>query len=280
MTFFAYGRYHCFLFDHLSDVILFIGLDSQTFSVGFASCLTVALAIWTSAVSRVLVAERHIGVFFNPSLPNSSPPTMSLPLLTVAALLMVSLAAGQAPVCNVDSDCVPASCCAPSTCVPVAQKPDCSATSCIGMCHPGTLDCGGSCYCSAGQCQARLNNLPTVADECSSDADCGPADCCHSKTCAARSSWPECAAVSCTFECAAGTLDCGGSCSCVSGKCLARLNGPPSVPNATSSPDAETSSNTSARDVLTGPGRQSSSAAGPCMRSASVIGLVVLALLL
>jgi hypothetical protein len=67
--------------------------------------------------------------------------------------------------CQRMSDCVPATCCSATTCVHRLQARDCSATSCIAGCVPGTLDCGqGYCDCSDGVCRGvkgtLLNTLP------------------------------------------------------------------------------------------------------------------------
>lgn len=54
--------------------------------------------------------------------------------------------------CQIDSDCVPASCCHPSSCVPKEQKPDCEGLLCSMNCE-GPLDCGaGSCGCKNNKC--------------------------------------------------------------------------------------------------------------------------------
>jgi hypothetical protein len=61
--------------------------------------------------------------------------------------------------CSSDADCVPATCCHPKTCVAKSAAPDCSATMCTKECRGGTLDCGGSCLCKEGRCDARLGEF-------------------------------------------------------------------------------------------------------------------------
>ena len=57
--------------------------------------------------------------------------------------------------CEVDGDCVPASCCHSSSCVPASESPNCSGLFCTSVCEPGTLDCGqGECSCIKGKCGA------------------------------------------------------------------------------------------------------------------------------
>ena len=67
--------------------------------------------------------------------------------------------------CEQDSDCVPAGCCHSRTCTPRAQAPDCSDVMCTQDCQFGTLDCGGSCVCTDGRCDARLSEAPAIAAE-------------------------------------------------------------------------------------------------------------------
>lgn len=60
--------------------------------------------------------------------------------------------------CNVDSDCVPASCCHPTSCVAKENAPMCEGRLCTMECRPGTLDCGqGSCKCINNKCGSVLN---------------------------------------------------------------------------------------------------------------------------
>lgn len=65
--------------------------------------------------------------------------------------------AGSSP-CTRDADCVPAFCCHPSRCVAPAEVLVCNV-ACTAGCEPGTLDCGGACFCQDGRCAARLNDL-------------------------------------------------------------------------------------------------------------------------
>ena len=60
--------------------------------------------------------------------------------------------------CEVDADCVKASCCHASSCVAVNEAPSCEGLFCTSECAPGTLDCGGACYCNEGKCAAILND--------------------------------------------------------------------------------------------------------------------------
>ena len=60
-------------------------------------------------------------------------------------------------ICNVDSDCVAASCCHSDSCVNSEFKGDCSGRACTMECKPGTLDCGqGSCVCDNGKCSVKM----------------------------------------------------------------------------------------------------------------------------
>ena len=79
---------------------------------------------------------------------DASAPTAPAPIPSAAA-----------PECTTDADCVPATCCHPTTCVAKSAAPDCSATMCTKECRAGTLDCGGSCLCNAGRCDARLGEF-------------------------------------------------------------------------------------------------------------------------
>ena len=57
--------------------------------------------------------------------------------------------------CELDSDCVPASCCHPNSCVAKELAPSCDGAFCTMDCKIGTLDCGqGSCGCVDGRCTA------------------------------------------------------------------------------------------------------------------------------
>lgn len=60
--------------------------------------------------------------------------------------------------CNSDSDCVPDSCCHAASCTLKNNAPNCLSTSCTLDCKPGTLDCGGSCLCNRGKCEANIRN--------------------------------------------------------------------------------------------------------------------------
>jgi hypothetical protein len=152
-------------------------------------------------------------------------------------------------ICKTDDDCVPSSCCHPTTCGTVA--PDCSTTSCLRMCQPGSLDCGqGRCACdpSTLTCNvvwaqplhqhlhaARLPAVPkppaSSAGHCTRDSDCVPATCCSPTDCVHRESpnRPDCTDVRCPLVCTPGTLDCGqGKCQCdpASMKCDVRWHLP------------------------------------------------------
>jgi hypothetical protein len=56
--------------------------------------------------------------------------------------------------CVVDSDCVSATCCHSSICVSKNSAPDCKGIMCSQYCKPDSLDCGGSCSCIDGKCNA------------------------------------------------------------------------------------------------------------------------------
>jgi hypothetical protein len=77
-------------------------------------------------------------------------------------LFLIFLAAcSSAPViteCVSDADCVPVSCCHADSCVPVEQGPGCTDSFCSQECRPGTIDCGGGCFCQQGKCAATIVN--------------------------------------------------------------------------------------------------------------------------
>lgn len=59
--------------------------------------------------------------------------------------------------CQIDSDCVPASCCHPTSCVAIENAPSCESLFCTMDCKPGTLDCGrGSCGCVENKCVVKF----------------------------------------------------------------------------------------------------------------------------
>ncbi len=58
--------------------------------------------------------------------------------------------------CSTDSECVPAECCHATACVSKSQAPQCADVMCTMECRGGTLDCGGSCGCKEGKCNAVL----------------------------------------------------------------------------------------------------------------------------
>src|SRR5262245_45050653 len=72
-----------------------------------------------------------------------------------------SAAAKSALTCSSDSDCVPAVCCHASACVHNSKAPDCSRVMCTQDCQPGTIDCGGDCYCDTGACKAHIVGAPS-----------------------------------------------------------------------------------------------------------------------
>ncbi len=59
--------------------------------------------------------------------------------------------------CEVDSDCVPATCCHATACVNKAFAPNCTHVMCTMNMVPGTLDYG-HCGCVDGVCQAIIKN--------------------------------------------------------------------------------------------------------------------------
>ena len=82
-------------------------------------------------------------------------------LLIFSAMAMVDRPTGNAAAptvsCNVDTDCVPASCCHATACVHANEAPDCTDVACTLECKPGTLDCGTMrCGCFAGKCVTKL----------------------------------------------------------------------------------------------------------------------------
>ena len=58
--------------------------------------------------------------------------------------------------CTTDADCVPASCCHADACVAASNAPECGDVLCTLECQPGTMDCGGGCFCDGGRCAAQL----------------------------------------------------------------------------------------------------------------------------
>jgi len=57
--------------------------------------------------------------------------------------------------CDVDSDCVPASCCHPKSCVVKSSAPKCGRIFCTQECSSNSMDCGqGSCACVKNKCGA------------------------------------------------------------------------------------------------------------------------------
>ncbi len=84
---------------------------------------------------------------------------LALGLLASASLV----GCGSAPLivegsdsCMTDSDCVPAVCCHAAACVARVHAPICTDTACTPACRPGTIDCGGGCFCHNGLCAARI----------------------------------------------------------------------------------------------------------------------------
>jgi len=60
--------------------------------------------------------------------------------------------------CNVDADCVRASCCHAASCVPADKAVDCSGIYCSQECKENTLDCGqGKCICDNWKCGVEWN---------------------------------------------------------------------------------------------------------------------------
>lgn len=61
---------------------------------------------------------------------------------------------GNPVFCNIDDDCVPATCCHPDACVNKNYQPDCGGIACTMECRPNTMDCGqGRCVCIDNTCQ-------------------------------------------------------------------------------------------------------------------------------
>ncbi|MBT4538830.1 hypothetical protein HOI26_05680 [Candidatus Woesearchaeota archaeon] len=80
-------------------------------------------------------------------------------LLVVSVLLVGCTTVVQVEEqCNVDSDCIAATCCHASAAVNVDYAPDCENAICTAVCEPGTLDCGqGSIACVKNKCSVVLN---------------------------------------------------------------------------------------------------------------------------
>jgi len=66
--------------------------------------------------------------------------------------------------CEVDADCVAATCCSAKTCVPHNQKPECTGMLCNDACVAGVDDvyCNGRCTCVQGQCGVHFAPNPKV----------------------------------------------------------------------------------------------------------------------
>lgn len=64
-------------------------------------------------------------------------------------------------ICEIDADCVPASCCHSDSCINKNYVPNCEDIACSLECRPGTLDCGGKCSCSDNKCSATFYNEET-----------------------------------------------------------------------------------------------------------------------
>jgi hypothetical protein len=98
--------------------------------------------------------------------------------ISLIALLVLSLAliAGcqqsltPTTECQQDSDCVPDQCCHATDCIPSSQELPCNEL-CTDVCVPGTIDCGGSCTCDAGQCTAHYE-IKVTQSSCAVDSDC------------------------------------------------------------------------------------------------------------
>lgn len=73
--------------------------------------------------------------------------------ILIIILILISGCEQGLKECELDSDCVPASCCHPTDCVSKENKPDCEGIFCTMECKDGTLDCGqGSCKCLDNKC--------------------------------------------------------------------------------------------------------------------------------
>jgi len=60
--------------------------------------------------------------------------------------------------CDVDFDCVQATCCHAASCVPKSNAPNCSRIFCTAECIPNTMDCmQGQCSCVNKKCEAIMN---------------------------------------------------------------------------------------------------------------------------
>jgi hypothetical protein len=59
--------------------------------------------------------------------------------------------------CEIDEDCVPATCCHPDSCINKDYRPDCKGIACTMECRPNTMDCSqGKCVCVDNTCQVEL----------------------------------------------------------------------------------------------------------------------------
>jgi len=81
---------------------------------------------------------------------------MKLYLLSFLLILFFIIGC-QKQNCQLDADCVPATCCHATAAVPKNLAPECENNICTQECVPNTLDCGqGEIRCLENNCQIVL----------------------------------------------------------------------------------------------------------------------------
>jgi len=83
-----------------------------------------------------------------------------LAIVIVASVIFIQRAGYNVKECNVDTDCIAATCCHASACVAKDKAPNCSGIMCTEECQANTMDCGqGSCKCENHACLAKITNI-------------------------------------------------------------------------------------------------------------------------
>jgi hypothetical protein len=79
-----------------------------------------------------------------------------LMICIISTLFLISCTPVQKE-CEIDGDCVQATCCHPTDVVNTENAPNCNGIICTMECKPGTLDCGqGEVRCIDNKCKAIL----------------------------------------------------------------------------------------------------------------------------
>jgi len=78
-------------------------------------------------------------------------------ILALGFLIYFSIKTDKTQECEVNSDCLTASCCHPDSCVLKDNPPNCSGIFCSQVCS-GPMDCGaGYCGCVNKKCKVIKN---------------------------------------------------------------------------------------------------------------------------